>query len=354
MTVRPVGRTSTGERELRVQGAQACAPRAARSNAPVTVVLMPRTSRSKPFGPCSLCKQERQLTFEHIPPQAAGNTDPVWAQNMDQWLSAGPAYARKGQPRGRQQQRGAGGHLLCGECNSLLGTTLVPEYARWAGPVRKAFAKAKELVDWADRIPEQSLVEVGWAGRRPGVFARQALAMCLTAGRGLPEVRRHTALLAAIHTHDEQDTATLPSLQMRFYAGPQARMGPAQGWLKHTAAGWVSSVAWEVAYPPFAFSLTLAGVASEDDFDLRGWLALPSATTAGQVSLMAPLGFGHTPYFLDYRTRAAVARDAEEPAIPAPAQRFAMQPDVWTRFGVEPVKTCDVAFRLPGRWSLSL
>lgn len=126
MTVRPVGRTSTGERELRVQGAQACAPRAARSNAPVTVVLMPRTSRSKPFGPCSLCKQERQLTFEHIPPQAAGNTDPVWAQNMDQWLSAGPAYARKGQPGGRQQQRGAGGHLLCGECNSLLGTTLVP------------------------------------------------------------------------------------------------------------------------------------------------------------------------------------------------------------------------------------
>ena len=113
--------------------------------------------------------------------------------------------------------------------------------------------------------------------------------MCLTAGRGLPEVRRHSALLAAIHTHDEQDTATLPSLQMRFYAGPQARMGPAQGWLKHTAAGWVSSVAWEVAYPPFAFSLTLAGVASEDDFDLRGWLALPSATTAGQVSLMAPL-----------------------------------------------------------------
>lgn len=93
------------------------------------------------------------------PTAGAGNTDPVWAQNMDQWLSAGPAYARKGQPLGRQQQRGAGGHLLCGQCNSLIGTTLVPEYARWAGPVGDAFVKAKELLDWADRIPEQSLVK---------------------------------------------------------------------------------------------------------------------------------------------------------------------------------------------------
>jgi hypothetical protein len=104
---------------------------------------MPRSRRLKPVGPCSLCKLERQLTFEHIPPQAACNTDPVLAQNMDEWLLAGPAYAREGQPQGRQQQRGAGGHLLCGECNSLLGTTLVPEYAQWAGPVRDALVRAK-------------------------------------------------------------------------------------------------------------------------------------------------------------------------------------------------------------------
>lgn len=155
------------------------------------------------------------------------------------------------------------------------------------------------------------------------------------------------------NTRNGQDTSALPSLQMRFYAGPQARRGPAQGWLQNTVTGWVSSVAWEVAYPPFAFTLTLAGVASEDDFDLRGWLALPSATTAEQVSLMAPLGFGHTPYFRDYRTRAAVARDAEGPVIPAPAERLAIQPDVWTRFAVEAAQTCGVEFRLPGRWSSS-
>jgi hypothetical protein len=28
-------------------------------------------------------------------------------------------------------------------------------------------------------------------------------------------------MLAAIHTHNEQDSAALPSLQMRFYAGPR-------------------------------------------------------------------------------------------------------------------------------------
>jgi hypothetical protein len=50
------------------------------------------------------------------------------------------------------------------------------------------------------------------------VFAQHALAMCVTAGGGLPDARRHSGLLAAIHTHNEQDTAAQPSLQMRFYA----------------------------------------------------------------------------------------------------------------------------------------
>ena len=53
------------------------------------------------------------------------------------------------------------------------------------------------------------------------VFAWQALAMCVTAEGGLPDARRHSALLATIHTHKEQDTAALPSPQMRFYAGPR-------------------------------------------------------------------------------------------------------------------------------------
>jgi hypothetical protein len=112
------------------------------------------------------------------------------------------------------------------------------------------------------------------------MFARYALALCVTAGLGLPDAERHLALLTATHTYDERDIAALSSLQLRFYAGPRARMGLAQGWLKHTAAGWVSSVAWEVAHGSPSL---LAGVASEDDFNLREGLTLPSATPAGQV-----------------------------------------------------------------------
>jgi hypothetical protein len=318
---------------------------------------MPRRSEPRPLGPCSLCRLERPLTFEHIPPRSAGNTDPVWAQSMDQWLRDGPAYARGGEPLGRKQQRGMGGHLLCGECNSLLGSTLVPEYAQWALPVRSAFAQEGQLVDWADWVREQSWVEAKWADRSPGVFARQALAMCVTAGGGLPDDQRHSRLLAAIHTQGEQDTAAVPSLHVRFYAGPQTRMGPIQGMLCSTDAGWVSSVTWEVAYPPFAFILTLAGDAPEEAFDLQDWLALPTATTVGQVSLTAPLGFGHTPYLGDYRTRAAVALDAGEPPVTAPVQRRTIGGDTWTRFALnrtEPVRTCEVNFCLAGRWSKSL
>jgi len=97
------------------------------------------------------------------------------------------------------------------------------------------------------------------------------------AGGGLPDDQRHSTLLAAIHTRDEQDTSGVPPLHVRFYAGPQARMGSVQGRLRNTGTGWVSSVSWEVAYPPFAFTLTLAGAAPEDDFNLRSWLALSAA-----------------------------------------------------------------------------
>jgi hypothetical protein len=313
---------------------------------------MPRSSRPKPVGPCSLCKQERRLTFEHIPPQAAGNTDTVWAQGMDDWLRSGPAYRRSGRPPGRPQQRGAGGHWLCRDCNSVLGTTLVPEYAQWATPVRDAFARATLVLGWADRVPDQSFVNAEWQQRCPGVFARQALAMCVTAGGGLPDSAKHDALLDAIHNDAAQDTSKLPPLHVRFYAGPQARMGGVQGALRETPDGWVSSVSWEVAFPPFAFILTLDGAVPTNAYDLRDWLALPTASRA-DVSLLAPLAFGYTPYFGDYRTQAAVVRDAEEPAVPAPVECVDAHADERTRFGVRGTTACHVAIDLPGRWAVT-
>jgi len=60
--------SSTGERELQVSSRPSLEHRVAWSDEPVTLVLMSRSRRPKPVGLCSLCKQERRLTFEHIPP----------------------------------------------------------------------------------------------------------------------------------------------------------------------------------------------------------------------------------------------------------------------------------------------
>lgn len=129
-------------------------------------------------------------------------------------------------------------------------------------------------------------------------------------------------------------------------------MGGLQGVLRETSDGWVSSVIWEVAFPPFAFTLTLDGPAPTNAYDLRDWLALPTATRA-DVSLLAPLAFGHTPYFSDYRTQAAVVRDAEEPAVPTPVECVDADADERTRFGVCTTTACQVAIDLPGRWSVT-
>jgi hypothetical protein len=114
------------------------------------------------------------------------------------------------------------------------------------------------------------------------VFARQALAMCVTAGSGLPDARRHSALLAAIHTHNEQDTAALPSLQMRFYAGPRCH------------CLWFISSAWAFKAGDRSACLLWdsSGVLSKLMLDGRvwaDWLRVPSAQRADLPSESAKI-----------------------------------------------------------------
>jgi hypothetical protein len=68
------------------------------------------------------------------------------------------------------------------------------------------------------------------------------------------------------------------------------------------------------------------------------------------VLLLAPLGFGHTLYSGDYRTRAAVARDAGGAPVAAPVARAEAASGVWTRVTVAADGACTVAVDLPGRW----
>lgn len=97
------------------------------------------------FGKCALCRQERELSFEHIPPRAAFNSKPVKTVSGDKiihdpnrmpWDTEGLEY--------RDQQRGMGLFSLCDSCNSITACY---------GTAYKRVAKAADIL-LSKPIPE--------------------------------------------------------------------------------------------------------------------------------------------------------------------------------------------------------
>ena len=88
---------------------------------------------------CRICRQETAtLTFEHVPPRSAFNAEPTTVFSLTEWLERDPANGTAG---GRREQRGAGGHTLCSQCNNKTGSWYSAELAR------AARAGARILVD---------------------------------------------------------------------------------------------------------------------------------------------------------------------------------------------------------------
>ncbi len=83
--------------------------------------------RKKVTGECHLCGREGRLSFEHVPPEAAFNDRPVVGLNGERVLRE----YRRGKPKGRPEQRGLGGHTLCGRCNERTGGWYGAALAVW-------------------------------------------------------------------------------------------------------------------------------------------------------------------------------------------------------------------------------
>ncbi len=84
----------------------------------------------KTFGICRLCGDEKDLTFEHVPPRTAFNKHTIFVSvdfidfiESDDILNA--------PPKGKKKQGGIGYNSLCSQCNSFLGLNYVPAYKNW-------------------------------------------------------------------------------------------------------------------------------------------------------------------------------------------------------------------------------
>lgn len=103
---------------------------------------------TKKIGKCALCGKIEELTFEHIPPKAAFNSQPVKSVSIHDKI--GDIKKLPWETDGLQflnLQKGMGGWTLCAECNNKTGAWYGAEYAAVANVIYRALSEYKTFDD---------------------------------------------------------------------------------------------------------------------------------------------------------------------------------------------------------------
>ena len=86
-------------------------------------------------GKCKICGKRTDLTFEHVPPEKAFNSEPVFEYPVEEAIKTitgtdGRMPWDFSGLKGRINQRGGGAYYLCSECNNNTGSWYIAEYVR--------------------------------------------------------------------------------------------------------------------------------------------------------------------------------------------------------------------------------
>lgn len=85
-------------------------------------------------GVCRICKEFKELNFEHIPPRSAYNKNSrYYSIKFNEYFENLEKYLKKElKPKSKIEQGGMGAYCLCESCNSFLGSKYVREYKKFA------------------------------------------------------------------------------------------------------------------------------------------------------------------------------------------------------------------------------
>ncbi|UMG92231.1 hypothetical protein [Nocardioides sp. TF02-7] len=313
--------------------------------------------RTRERGRCALCRVFGPLTFEHFPPKAVGNRLPVVMREWSDFVRSPSAFGTR--MAGPVQQRGSGWYALCAHCNNWQGRELVPEYQKWALPVRMAMEceGGLEATAMADAVTDESVLHMTLTGDfKPGRFARYGLAATLLSTvKGDQAPVWHPVAAALVRQFDAQKVPDdFPRLFLSICAGPlvgvmgiqvAVRIGPSQSTTWHSSA----------YGRPFGFWL-VEGPVKPGLLEITDWLEMSADQSASGLELGAlTYGFSHLPFPGDLRSMAAIREQAGEPIDPHPNYRGS-HPD---RQGVGTCVTlqdgqrgtsAEVRIEVPGIW----
>ncbi|MGA8364576.1 MAG: hypothetical protein WB709_08650 [Solirubrobacteraceae bacterium] len=209
------------------------------------------------------------------------------------------------EPRRQILQRGSGAYSLCVECNNLTGRLYVPELSAWVRSGANALFGEPGLA--ARYRDQRRTVYAGMTinGCQPGRFLKQVATMLLAMsppelGDRFPGLRNYAR---------EPSALGLPP-ELRFYlvlyAGPRGRYsaGIAQ------VSGFLTDVSemhfvYELAAPPYAYILSVQETTPVIEAGNITSFATVGIDAIANVKLQLIIGYGETPFPLDFRSPAA-------------------------------------------------
>jgi hypothetical protein len=258
------------------------------------------------IGACHLCLCEGPLSFEHVPPRAAFNSSRVDIRGAEHWLarSTGGLALRK-----TIQQGGQGLHVFCSDCNNKTGSWYASELIGWVHGAVAAMSALPPIAEM-NRELEPHVARLRINQVRPLAFVKQIITMVL-AVNDVGFAERHPALREFVLDRDKRGVPDDVQVYLSLFCGPILRRSGIQGKLViETGERFVLS---EIAHPPFAYLASFSEPSPSLEAGNITGFAEVAYTSRADVEIDLLVGFGHTIYPSDYRTKAQVDWDRESP-----------------------------------------
>jgi hypothetical protein len=258
---------------------------------------------------CRICRSaEAKLSYEHVPPRAAFNEDPTTVYGLADWLAREEDGTMSG---GRIEQRGVGARTLCERCNNNTGSWYGNELALAARAGARILLEEVPLTEF-DALTESRYgrVTIKQTDKHPHPLRliKQIITMLLATSPPTLSLS-HPDLGDFVLDRERRGLPDRYHFYLSLFAGPMARSTGVAERLDVERRRHDTLV--EVAFPPFAYVMTIDSEPEAiESCDITEFVTVGYDQRAN-LELDLLIGFGHTPYPADYRTKAMVERDRE-------------------------------------------
>ena len=131
----------------------------------------------KIMGKCHICQKYTELTYEHIPPYRAFNSQPAKSIEGEEMLKLITNDEKMPweieRLKYKQKQRGMGMYSLCKNCNNTTGSFYGTEYIKFANTIDMHFPEI--IKNCKENGTKTTGIDI--KGMRPLLFAKQVLSM---------------------------------------------------------------------------------------------------------------------------------------------------------------------------------